>query len=242
MRRLMLLAAASAALMLMTVAPAVADDHQTEPVVDSTEHGAWWYFDPADELVMTTGVPVGPEWCFGAQPFDGLLYSWQQPDGLWLSRVHDEGLPIFLYEGPVEDVIDGGCAAAAEGGELPHPVAVGSGSSTAIFTDQSEPWVGGGPPPVGAYIENTVRGFVAYADGSGAKVHGSAAYLVAEDGLAIDVLDITVIPLGSRRPGRTAAKAGAPTLMSSSTIATTANLLARTLSIVDPITGPPVRG
>lgn len=190
MRRVATLLSVVGLLVAVVVSPAAADD-RGDPVVDVTNHGEWFYFDPADELVMSSGIPISQEWCFGDAPYDNTMSSWLQDDGLWTSKVTDSGFPIYLYEGTVEDIIDGTCA----GGPDPVPVAVGVGSSTATFTDQSTPWVGQGPPILGSYVENAARGTVTYADGSTAKLSGSVSYLVTEEGLAVDHLDMTVIPL-----------------------------------------------
>lgn len=195
MRRVRLIVAIAAALLAITAVPALADD-RGEPVIDDVPGGEWWYFDDVDGYVMTSGVPVGVEWCFGEQAVDHTMTSWQQPDGLWTSKLIDSGFPIFLYDGGFADIIPVGCEAAATGGEIPQPVATGIGESTATFTDQTEPWLGGGPPPTGAYIENSVRGVVTHADGTSAKINGTVAYLATATGPAIDLIDITVIPLG----------------------------------------------
>lgn len=188
------------AMLIGSAVPVLADQHN-DPVTQDTSHGAWWYFDDADALVMTSGVPVGADWCFGEPPVYNTMSSWLQADGLWTTKVTDSALPIFLYHGSVDDVIAAGCDAAAGGGEIPAPSAVGIGMSAATFTNQPEPWTGDGPPPVGLTIHNVVRGLVTYDDGMMARVRGSVSYTVVAEGGDLDAfdihhLDITVVPLG----------------------------------------------
>ena len=193
-RHIITLLAAFALVVVIPASPAAAD----EPLVELVPFD-FFYADNDSDLVLITG-PAFEEGCLGEGFELRRRVSHLEEDGTYTSHMFANNVRIALYDGFAsgDELIGAACGAIATGMEPPQPVAIGVGAWRYFAEDQTSLTPSSfEPPPPGSHVVNSAVGYVEYEDGSLARVHGIADWVVPEDGV-LDPTDedVTVYPIG----------------------------------------------